>query len=278
MKTWCQTSSARRLRIALSVVATSGMSVAPVVPAVAQPLSARTIMTRNFYSAKVRTAISRIDLTLVSASGTKTQRHLRVTARLQKNGVYSDVVTRFTYPPDITGTEFLERQKPSGRDDLWIYLPALHSVRRILGNEKRSSFFGTDFSYGDILPGRVSDYRYTRLPSRRLLGHLCYTVESVPRSARITRETGYSRKISYIRRHSFVAERVVYFGRNGKRLKVLQEKDIRQIGTSGKHWEALWARMRNVRTRHYTILRVASIRADVRVPARYFTLRTLLRR
>ncbi|MHB8254449.1 MAG: outer membrane lipoprotein-sorting protein [Acidiferrobacter sp.] len=245
--------------------------------AVAASLTPVTIMTRNFFVGKVKTSKSDISLRLVSRDHTIQRRRLVVTSRLQHNGVYSDLVTRFTYPEDIRGTAFLERQHPSGNDDLWIYLPALHNVRRIVANDKRNSFFGTDFSYGDILPSRVSDYRYLRQGSVVVHGHPCYAIESIPKTQEIARQTGYGHKVTWVRKDNFVTEQIIFYGRSGRKLKVLEARRVRPIGKLGHHWQAMRETMTNVRTGHVTVYTVRALHVDIRAPRRYFSARTLMR-
>ena len=244
----------------------------------AASLSPTVIMTRNFFAAKVKTSESHVHLTLISRDHTVQKRHLVVTSRLQRNGIYSDLITRFTYPGDIRGTEFLERQHPSGHDDLWIYLPALHNVRRIVSNDKRNSFFGTDFSYGDILPSRVSDYHYKLLGTAVVRRHPCYIIQSIPVSRHIARQTGYGRKVSWIRQDNFATLKTVFYGRSGRKLKVLEAYDVRAIGRHGHHWEAMRETMTNIRTGHRTIYTVRDLHVGIKAPRRYFSVRTLMRR
>lgn len=247
-------------------------------PADATQLTPTVIMTRNFFAAKVKTSKSRVSLTLISHNHTVQKRDLEVTSRLQRNGIYSDLITRFTYPGDIRGTEFLERQHPSGHDDLWIYLPALHNVRRIVSNDKRNSFFGTDFSYGDILPSRVADYHYKALGTAVLRGHPCYIIQSLPVTRRIARQTGYGRKVSWVRKDDFVTLKTVFYGRSGHKLKVLEAYHVRAIGRGGHHWEAMRETMTNVRNGHSTIYQVHDLHVGIKAPRRYFSARTLMRR
>lgn len=240
--------------------------------------TASQVMMRNFFVGKVRALRSRVLLVLKSQDGYVQKRRLRIVLRLERNEIYSDLMIRFSYPYGIRGTSFLEKQQADGRDALWIYLPALHNVRRLVGNDKRNSFFGTDFSYGDILPSRVSDYRYKRLPDAVVDGHPCYVVESWPINKKIERDTGYSRKLSWIRKDDFVAIRVKFYSRRGTLLKVLTARDVKPLGTGGTHWVAWHIWMHNKRSGHSTLFQVNSLRTNVHVGREYFSVGTLRRR
>ncbi|GIW39773.1 MAG: hypothetical protein KatS3mg076_0350 [Candidatus Binatia bacterium] len=56
----------------------------------------------------------------------------------------------FRSPPEVKGTGFLQWVDPHGRNQQWLYLPALKRVRQISGRSQRESFMGTDFSYEDL--------------------------------------------------------------------------------------------------------------------------------
>jgi hypothetical protein len=49
-------------------------------------------------------------------------------------------------------------------DDLYIYLPAVRLTRRISASQRADSFFGTDLTYEDVEPKRVSDYEVSWAP------------------------------------------------------------------------------------------------------------------
>ena len=43
---------------------------------------------------------------------------------------------------------------------MWIYLPALRKVRRLVASNKKDSFAGTDFSYGDVIGHAVEAWKH----------------------------------------------------------------------------------------------------------------------
>ena len=143
-------------------------------------LGAQAIMEKNFFATKV-TSLS-IETTLVPINDRSQRRERRSTGlvKLQPNGVDSNLLVKFSTPADIKGTGVLQIEHIERDDDLWIYLPALRKSRRLVANNKKDSFVGSDFSYGDITLPKVDQYRHTLLRSEKLDDHDCYVVESLP--------------------------------------------------------------------------------------------------
>ena len=160
----------------------------------AEELSARDIMEKNFFVVKLKTVRDMATMTLINARGEIRKREMDIAGKLQSNGIDSNLIIRFQYPPDIKGTGFLQIEHSNGDDNLWIYLPALHKTRRLVANNKKDSFFGSDFSYCDILPPGVDLYHHKMLRSETIDGYECFVIESVPKSEREQRNSGYSKK------------------------------------------------------------------------------------
>lgn len=57
---------------------------------------------------------------------------------------------RLQAPYDLKDAAYLARETGDGRDEIYLYLPALNRVRRVTGGSRNNSVFGTDFSYNDL--------------------------------------------------------------------------------------------------------------------------------
>ena len=75
-----------------------------------------------------------------------------------------------------------------GRDDDWIYVPALKKVRRLVSSNKRDSFVGTDFSYGDVIGQKVEQWIHKILREEKADGFDCWVIESVHLEAQNVQE------------------------------------------------------------------------------------------
>src|SRR5260370_3918073 len=108
----------------------------------------------------------------------------------------SKLLVKFTFPSDIKGTAFLQIEHIEADDDEWIYLPALGKSRRLVANNKKDSFVGSDFSYGDISLPSVDLYEHRLMSSEVIDNHDCYEVESLPKSDTTKTDIGYGRKLN----------------------------------------------------------------------------------
>jgi hypothetical protein len=133
-----------------------------VVRAHAAELDADEIMRRNFSVGKVVDSRAAVTMTLISEGGARRERSTETLSKLLPNGIDQKRLIRFLTPGDVKGTATLLVEHSAGDDDIWIYLPALHKVRRLVANNKKDSFVGTDFSYGDIIGHKVEDWWSSR--------------------------------------------------------------------------------------------------------------------
>ena len=168
----------------------------------AADLTAEEIMKRNFFVTKVASLSAEASMSLHSDNGGVRKRQMTVLSKLQDNGVDSRLVIRFGAPADIRGTTFMQVEHSAADDDLWIYLPALKKSRRLVANNKKDSFVGSDFAYGDILPPRVEHYRHELVRSDRIDGRDFYVIKSVPKNEAVRHTSGYASKITPARTHT----------------------------------------------------------------------------
>jgi len=249
-----------RRRVLIRALATAPSLVGSLVRA-AEP-GAREIMERNFHASKIKSLKTDSTMELVTPGGGKRERRSTTLLRLQPNGVDSKLLVRFNSPADIKGTAFLQIEHSDGDDDQWIYLPALKKSRRLVANNKKDSFVGSDFSYGDISLPKVDLHRHTLLRSEPRDGQDCYVVESVPGDDTVKSNSGYSRKLSWIRKDDFIETKVEYYDLSGRHLKTQVTSNHKQVQTDPIRSFALYREMVNHQTEHKTILRFDSVDAS----------------
>jgi hypothetical protein len=241
-------------------------------------ITAREIMERNFFVSKLKSLRAESYMTLINDKGQKRERKSANLVKLQANGVDSRFLVKFSSPNDIKGTSFLQIEHSDGDDDLWIYLPALKKSRRLVANNKKDSFVGSDFSYGDILLPKVDLYKHTLVRSEAVDGHECFVVESAPASDAVKANSGYSKKVTWVRKDNFLETRVDYFDISGRPLKTQRITEHTQVDDEPPSWFALRREMANHQTGHKTILRFEKIESGVVAPDDLFTTRYLERK
>ena len=132
-------------------------------------------------------------------------------------------LVRVLAPSEVAGTAFLfvERQ---GGDEQYMYLPALRVVRRIVGEQKRASFMGSDFTYADLEWSDLDGARCTKRADERVGVHLCHVVDCEPR-----RKGAYQRIRAYVRQRDTAPLRVQFFDGRGE-AKTLFVKELKPVG------------------------------------------------
>jgi len=247
-------------------------------PVQAAELSARDIMEKNFYVTKVQNMTNDSTMTLTNDKGQRRVRKMHSVLVLQPNGVDSNLMIRFLFPGDVEGTGYLQIQHHQADDDMWIYLPALKKVRRLVANNKKDSFVGTDFSYGDILLPVVDTFRHKLLlKSEAVGGEECWVIESVPASDEIKKDHGYAMKTAWISKRSFMERKVEYLDAAGRPLKTLTVSEVKEIDATNGKWWAMRREMVNHQTGHSTLLVFENLDTQKPVGENFFTTRYLER-
>jgi hypothetical protein len=255
-----------------SWVALTAAFLASVLPAPAYAEStALDVMTKNFFVGKVTGSVQEITMELVTAAGQRRVRKTSGYTKLQKNGRDSTRVVRFLSPPDVKNTANLMVEHADADDDIWIYLPALKKVRRIVASNKKDSFVGTDFSYGDVIGHKVQEWNHKLLKSSAEV----YLVESTPKTDTVKSSSGYSKVLYTIRADNFVTTKAEYWDVGGKPLKTITYDDIKQVDPAKGKWQAMRLEAKNLQTGHRTIISFDSFKLDPEVKEELFTTRYL---
>jgi hypothetical protein len=260
----------------MTLIAAVALSATEHVGIAAEP-DARAIMEANFFVSKFTSLTADSYMALINAKGQKRERSSTNQIKLQANGIDSSFLVRFSSPTDIRGTSFLQIEHSDGDDDLWIYLPALKKSRRLVASNKKDSFVGSDFSYGDILIPKVHLYGHTLLRSENIEGHDCYVIESVPATETVESDSGYSKKITWVRKDNFLETKVDYFDVSGRLLKTQSITEHEQVQAEPERWIAMRREMVNHQTGHRTEFRFARIEPEVELSDELFTTRYLER-
>lgn len=240
-------------------------------------LSARDIMEKNFFVSKVKSLDTQATMLLINDKGQTRERKSTTLSKLQPNGIDSKLLVKFTTPADIKGTAFLQVQHLDSDDDEWIYLPALAKSRRLVANNKKDSFVGSDFSYGDISLPQVDLYQHTLLRSETSDAQECYVIESIPKTETTKADSGYSKKITWVRKDNFFESQVEYYDLSGRLLKTQHVSVFKLLEPNPPRWTALHREMLNQQTGHKTLFDFDKVEAGVPIADDLFTTRYLER-
>lgn len=240
-------------------------------------MTADEIMQKNFFASKPKQLLKQVTMTLVNDRGEKRQRSISALVALQPNGVDSNMLVRFKSPADVKGTSFLQIEHSGADDDQWVYLPALHKSRRLVSSNRKDSFIGSDFSYGDVMPPKVSLYQHKLLKEETVDGTACYVIESVPANEDVKRDYGYARKVNWIDKGSFHELKTEFFDVTGRLLKTQTVKGLVLVDEDTGRWAATYKEMVNNQTGRRTIVVADTHTTDAKITDSTFSLRALER-
>ena len=243
-------------------------------PALAGP-SVTEIMQKNLLATKVLDSTTRSTFRLINAAGQQRIRETDGQTKLIAGTTDNRRLVSFLSPADVRGTKTLLIEHSAADDDMWIYLPAMKKVRRLVASNKKDSFVGTDFSYGDVIGYKVEEWNHNLVREENVAGRDCYVIESTPRTPQIAANTGYSKRISWIDKTSYVALRGELFDHSGELLKRTSAQDVELVDPKNNRYQPMKLASENVQTGHKTIIEFTNFRANVGVGDDLFAARSL---
>lgn len=226
---------------------------------------------RNYAHNRVLDSRSEITMTLSGKSGKERVRKLSATTKLKAEGGDNMRLLRFHFPADVSGTTTLLIENSGRDDDLWIYLPALKKVRRLVSENKRDSFVGSDLSFGDILGHKPSDWTFKLIGEASLDGVATTQLEALPATPLIARNTGYSKRLLWIAPDSAVSLRVDYYDEAGQLLKTVTASDIQTVDSARHLSQFMRIEASNVQSGQRTVMQFEHFKANVGVTAELFS-------
>jgi hypothetical protein len=193
---------------------------------------ATTLMAASHDINRFAAARFRATLHIEARSGRTQTRDFAGVAKLLDDGSASARLIRFASPADMRGVATLTIERRARADDLWIYLPAFRKVRRLVSSNRADPWVGSDFSLGDITGHKVEDWRHQLAGSATVDGVDCWIIDSRPLNPRIAADTGYSRRLSWLRKPDAAMMRGEFFDFAGGLSKRVQADDLRVIESS----------------------------------------------
>ncbi|MEH0021167.1 MAG: outer membrane lipoprotein-sorting protein [Desulfobacter sp.] len=217
---------------------------------------------------------SSMTMMLIDKNNNQRVRHLKVFTRDEGPDTWSAMF--FLSPVDVRDTAFLSHDiDKTNDDDQWLYLPALHKVKRIASDDKTASFMGSDLSYADMTDRELELYDFTILKEVEVRGNPCWVIQSIPRTPQVVKDFGYTKSILFVRKDCYVVVRSIHFVQEGNKLKYL---DIPKLEKIDDIWTALELQVttkKGKKTLHKTILQYKDIVYNQGLPGNIFTTRQL---
>ena len=204
----------------------------------AHPASSDALSPRDVYDRALRNLMdaATLELELVSTAPGGHEQRFRVEMMWQRyrqgdpeaeEGILSRSLARYLEPFDLRETGALVVDHREGRDEQFLYVASSRRIKRL--NLRGQNVFGTDFAVEDLVPPRLLEAKYRRLPDEEVGGADCYVIEVLFEDLP---EERYSRGQFYVEKEHFVPLRARYWDRAGvedKRVDVDQD-GVRELG------------------------------------------------
>lgn len=218
------------------------------------------IMERNAAVTRFSTSTADAEFILQNKSGSTRKRRSNMSSKLQENGQDTMRLIRFDAPADIRGTTTLLIEHTAKDDDMWVYLPAMRRVRRLVASNKKDSFIGTDFSFGDVMGHKVDDWQHSLLKQELRDGIEHYVIESQPADDDVRTHSGYDRRVTWVRKDNFATTYVEAFDVHGQPYKTFNFSDIQQVDTENGKWQPMRAKSTNLQSGHSTTINFSNFK------------------
>src|SRR5262245_60549564 len=176
-----------------------GLAAMAAAPAFAQSPSAASLMTASYEASRFRSVRFHAVLTITGSSGGQRVRELAGVSKILGAEEATARLMRISAPPDMRGVGTLTVAHKTVADDLWVYLPSLRRVRRLVSSNRRDPWMGSDFSYGDVAGHEVADWNHSIVRRETVQKQRCIVIESTPTGKATSSETGYSRRLTWLR-------------------------------------------------------------------------------
>lgn len=164
-----------------------------------------------------------LEMVLVDRQGRSVHRRLRPRV-LEVEGDGDKSLILFDEPADVEGTALLTHSHLDGRDDQWLFLPAVARVKRIAAGRRTGPFLGSEFSFEDLSSPELPEYHYRFLRDEPCGPWTCAVVERISRDP----DSGYSREAVWIDLEHYRYVAIDFVDRKGEPLKRLTFEDYRE--------------------------------------------------
>lgn len=170
-----------------------------------------------------------------------------------------------TSPLDLKDTRFLLLDRPTGRDEQFIYVPAMKRTIQVNSETQKQPFLGSDFYVYDMVRPDFDAFTYSFVGDADVNGRHCKLVQSVPKDLT---DALYSKTVTAIDPVDLVVLRTQFFDPQGKLLKVWTIEKLEKIEGV---WTPMEQKMVNVQTNHWSKIQLTNVKYNADLPDSMFS-------
>jgi hypothetical protein len=212
-----------------------------------------------------RGSLREIEMVSVDREGNSRKLRMRFFWKPAKDTGAMRSVVRVVEPTAYAGGAYLAIAKPEG-DEVYLYMPALDRVQRIVGDQDRA-LFGTDFTYSDVkqVQAILENGEAKRLPDATVADRTTFVLEV----ATNVELTGYTAIKSYVDQATCTLLKSEFFTSGTGRRKVL-EADLSTLISAEPYWLILGYTMRDFGAGTRTNLSLSDVYLREQLPEALF--------
>lgn len=241
-----------------------------------QAQSGREIMKQQKERHQVDREETNVRMQIVNRSGKVKERKLSIYSFSMPDGLSKGLI-KFTGPADIRNVGLLTWEQPKDKDDdQWLYIPAARRVKRIASGGKKNAFMGTDLAFEDLRPENLEAHNYKLLKDENVDGHDCYSIEAIPSTGKEKKESGYGKRVFWIRKDILVTIKTEFYDKKERLIKVGTSKGI--VPLSGDIYRINHSETETVRRKTKTVMFTESRDLEPDFDESFFSQQNLSRR
>jgi hypothetical protein len=243
--------------------------------AMAEDSAARAIMEKVDARDDGNNQTSDMEMILIDKRGN--QRVRKIATFSKDKGPDTRRLMFFRHPADVKNTAFLtwDYDDPDRDDDQWLYLPALRKTKRIASSDESGSFMGSDLNYSDMTDRNLAGYDFFLKKEMQVKGVKAWLIESIPRSKKVIKETGYTKSLLIVRQDNYFVIRAVHWVKAGGYLKYIDVKNLAQIEGIWVAAEMHITKKKGKKLAHKTILKLDNVQFNQELDLNLFTIRRM---
>jgi hypothetical protein len=218
-----------------------------------------------------RGALRDVRVQATDASGSSRTLRMKLFWKPRPDAAEDRMMLRVLEPRDVARTAYLAVSRPDA-EDVYMYVPAVDRVQRLVGANEQRTLLGTDFTLAEIrqLQGLLQRGETRRVADAQVEGRPVYVLQT----ATSLEETGYRRIDSYVDQASCALFKAELFGKGETARKVL-EADVStlidvEIVEGGPFWLVLGYRMRDLSAGTATRIDLSDVYLLERLPEDLF--------
>ncbi len=172
---------------------------------------------------------STVKLTTVEPGGGTTELSIDFKAKLIEESRESEkyrykVLARVLAPEDVEGLAVLIREQEFPTpNDIWLYLPALDSTKKIALEDFRNPLFGSEFVFEDVIGRKPGLDTHEPLREDTLNERPVWVIKSAPNDPDLA---GFAYRITYVDRETLLEVRMELYNEGDELIKLYRAQEV----------------------------------------------------